>query len=278
MTWDLASRLIAVDARTAGDIDPDEAARLIARSAAAEPTGVLLWPSPRGRQILDRLPAELPIVAVLPDLAKLLSDAAEQGAPRAALGRISSGGVGAWWRLAVTGLRHLRRLAVQDFAGLLPVLIELERTAVGNRPLSGIALAAPLTDLLLAAEHRECFAHLVSFLRRQVGTRAGFETQNLGHLLARLEEWNVAADFVIGPLNARGFRMKPTAAAVEEAVRSSRISVLATEVTARGTVPLPDGVLHARSSGAAGVVVDLRDLEAERIGPLPCEGDCRFSP
>jgi hypothetical protein len=258
--WRPASRLIAVDARAAGGIEPDDAARLVTGAMAAEPTGLLLWPSKQVRQILARLPAHVPVVAVLPDLAKLLSDAVEQGPVRAALGRAAAGGIAAWWRLGLTGLRNVRAIAAQDFAGLVPVLIELERAALGGRALSGIALAAPLTDLLLAAGHRDCFAHIVTFLRRQVGTQAGFETQNLGHLLARLDSWDISPDFVIGPLNGRGFRMKPSTAAVLEAVRASATAVLATEVCARGTVPLSEGVAYVRKHGAAAAVITLDEL------------------
>ena len=200
-------------------------------------------------------------MAVLPDLAQLLRDVAERGAFRAAGSRLAPGGFPACWRLARTGLRHLADLGRQDFRGIVPVLIELERARAGRATLEGVALAAALTDLLLAAGHAECLAHLVSFLRRS-GTRAGFETQNLGHLLPRLGSWGVAPDFVIGPLNARGFRMKPTPSAVLEAVHRSQTPVLASEVSAAGTVPLADAVAYAYRYGAAGVVIATEELAA----------------
>jgi hypothetical protein len=263
----LPTRLVAVDGGGASDaIEPATAAQLVARAIAAEPGAVLLRPSPRARAILAQLPLHVPVVAVLPDMPQLLRDGAERGMLRAALARIAAGGIGAWSRLAVTGLRHLRGVARQDLSGILPVLIELERAGLGATRLHGVALAAPLTDLLLAAGHADCLAHLVAFLRRQVGTRAGFETLNLGHLLPRLAAWAVAPDFVIGPLNPRGFRMKPSAAAVLQAVRESGTPVLASEVSAAGTVPLADGIAHARTHGAAGVVLALGDLAAEGSG------------
>jgi hypothetical protein len=256
-------RLVAIDADTMEGVESDETARRILGALAAEPSAVLFRPSERGRQVLTSLSEDIPVVAVLPDLPKLMRDAAERGAVQAALGRVAGTGIRTWWRLAMTGLRHAGRVARQDLEGLLPVLIELERAALAGKQLRGIALAAPLTDLLLTAGHRDCLAHVVAFLRDQVGTLAGFETLNLGHLLTRLDAWGVTPDFVIGPLNPRGFRMKPSQQAVRAAVRASPIPVLASEVTAGGTVLLADGTAHARECGAAGVVLTLRDIAGE---------------
>lgn len=264
--WHPPRRLVALDTDGAATaIEPQAAAHLVARALADEPGAVLLRPSARARAMLAALPT-VPVVAVLPDMPQLLRDAAERGALRAALGRIASGGWRAWVRLAVTGLRHLRGIAGQDFRGIVPVLIELERAGLGDTALHGVALAAPLTDLLLAAGHGDCLAHVVAFLRHQVGTRAGFETLNLGHLLPRLAAWGVAPDFVIGPVNARGFRMKPSAAAVLEALRVSTTPVLANEVSAGGTLPLADGIAYALGHGAAGVVIALSELAAAGSG------------
>lgn len=253
--WAPPRQLVAID----GDAtDGSRASRLVAAAVGGEPDGVLIRPSAGTRAALGDL-AGMPVVAVLPDLAQLLRDVAERGAPRAAGSRLAAGGIPGCWRLVRTSLRHLADLARYDFRGIVPVLIELERGRAGRSTPHGVALAAPLTDLLLAAGYAECLAHLVSFLRSS-GTRAGFETQNLGHLLPRLASWGVAPDFVIGPLNPRGFRMKPTPAAVLEAVAGSATPVLASELSAARTVPLPDAIAYARQHGAAGVVVSPGDV------------------
>jgi hypothetical protein len=253
--WSPPRRVVALDGAL-----PDAAAtrRHVAEALGDEPGAVLVRPAARTRALLAELPG-VPVVAVLPDLAQLLRDVGERGAPRAAASRLVAGGIAGLWRLARTGLRHVRDLARQEFRGIVPVLIELERGGVGGARPEAVALAAPLTDLLLAAENAECLAHVVSCLRRS-GVRAGFETQNLGHLLPRLMSWGVEPDFAIGPLNARGYRMKPTPSAVLDAVRRSATPVLASEVTAAGTVPLAEAVAQARERGAAGVVLSLGEL------------------
>jgi hypothetical protein len=258
--WRIPPRLIAVDGG-GRDAMPAAAAAALIAGAATRDAGILLRPSPRADAILTALPPPAAVIAVLPDVAQLLRDAGQQGAPRAALHRLGRGGLAAAARLFTTGITHVRQLAAQDFSGLVPALIALERAGLGNVPLDAIAVAAPLTDLLLAAGHREALAHLVAFLRRS-GVRAGFETLNLGHLLARLHAWSIATDFVIGPVNARGFRMKPSPDAVLAGLRGSLIPVIASEVTAMQTCPLEEAVTWARAHGATSAVVTIADLAA----------------
>src|SRR5262245_20403388 len=86
---------------------------------------------------------------------------------------------------------------------------------------------------------------VVRFVRRRMG--AALETLNLGHLLARLDAWGVAPDFVLGSVNPRGIRMKPSPDSVIAALRASPTPVIAREVTAGGTIPLAAGLEHARS-------------------------------
>ena len=256
-------RLVALDGRAAQTLEAAAAARLVTGALASEPGGVLVRPSPRTRAILAALPDRPPVVAVLPDMAQLLRDVAEHGALGTARARLGSAGPGAWLRIASTGLRHAAAVARQDFEGIVPVLIELERAGLRGAALAGVVLAAPLTDLLLAAGHDDCLAYIVRFLRRQVKTRAGFETLNLGHLLARLAARGLVPDFVLGPVNPCGFRMKPSADAVLAAIRRSAAPVLATEVSAGGALALADGVAYARAHGAAGVVVTLDEASGQ---------------
>lgn len=255
--WRPPPRLIDVDEPGCA---PELAARLVQAALDAEPGAVLVRPSPTVRAVLAALPRGVPAVAVLPDMPQLLRDASERGPARAVLARMAGGGVAAWWRLAATGVRHVRALAAQDFSGIVPVLIELERAGLEHTRVVGVALAAPLTDLLLAAGHADCLSHVVRFVGDRLGTAAGFETHNLGHLLRRLQAWGATADFVLGPFNQRGHRMKPSPAAVRGAVRATSIPVCATEVSAGGTIPVAAAVAFARSSGAASVVVTLADL------------------
>jgi hypothetical protein len=122
-------------------------------------------------------------------------------------------------------------------------------------------VAAPLTDLALAGRHRRFFERLCRFVRGRFGGSAGFETRNLGTLLDALDEWKVAPDFVIGPVNPRGLLMKPSPSEALASLRRTGVTVLAQELRAGGCVPLAEGARYALESGARGLVADLVDLD-----------------
>ena len=94
-----------------------------------------------------------------------------------------------------------------------------------------------------------------------IGTAAGFETRNLGLLLERLEAWQSAPDFVIGPVNPLGFMMKPSPTETLEALKTTRIPVLAKVLRAGGLCTLEAGAAFARAHGATGLAPDLVDLD-----------------
>src|SRR5262249_338921 len=182
-----------------------------ARAALGGAAGVVLVrPATASRDVLERLPPGASLAAVLPDMPQLVREVADRGAINAALRRLRRGGLGASLQLADTVLRNLLAVARQDFRGIVPVLIALDRARLGAAALQVVVLAAPLTDLLMAAGHRTGLAHVVRFIRGRLGAQAALETLNLGHLLPRLDAWGVAPDFVVGPVNPRGFRMKPS--------------------------------------------------------------------
>ena len=257
--------LVSLESTDTGrSLEPRDALARASAALGGVPGVALVRPSTASREVLERMPPGVSLAAVLPDMARLAREVADRGAITAALGRLRRGGLGSSLRLADTVLRNFPAVARQDFRGIVLVLMALDRAGLGAAALQAVVLAAPLTDLLLAAGHGACLAHVVRFVRRRMGAQAGLETLNLGHLLPRLDAWGVAPDFVIGPLNPRGFRMKPSAASVVAALRGSPTPVVASEVTAGGTVPLAAGLDHARSVGAAGVVVTLDDLAPAR--------------
>jgi hypothetical protein len=236
------------------------AARLDAvRAAGAD--ALCASPAEELRAALDRLAAPFPVVAVLPNMPRYVRDASDLGLVGAALRRLRAAGPATALRVARTAAAHAVPIVRGEFAGLLPVLLELERAGFRRRAVRAVVLAAPLTDLLLAAGNAAFFRRHVAFVRRALGVPAGFDTLNLGHLLARFAAWDVAADFVVGPLNARGFLMKPSPAEVVAAVAAARVPVLARYVTAGGVLPAGDGVAWAEAHGAAGVVLDLAEID-----------------
>ena len=251
-------RMLAITARYN---DAETLAVTLSKALAAGAEGVLVSPSQPLRAALAELKETVPIYALLPNVPEYVRDSSDLGLVGAALKRVRRASPATLARLGFTGLSHALAVLRSDFTGMVPLLLELEAAALGARDLRAVVLAAPLTDLALAGRHRSFFEHYGRFVRGRFGAAAGFETHNLGHLLTRLREWRITPDLVVGPINPRGLLMKPSSDELLEALRASKVPVLAKEVRAAGTVPLIEGARFALDHGALGVVADLVDLE-----------------
>lgn len=147
-----------------------------------------------------------------------------------------------------------------DLATRVLPRIEREATQFKAKALRGIVISSVATDLALAANQPKFIERIVRFAR---GKRwlVGFETRNLGHLIARLGAWGMDPDMVLGPVNPRGVGMMPDTASVLVALRSSPVKVIATELRAGGMVALHEGAAWARHHGAYGVCAELVDMD-----------------
>jgi len=240
--------------------DPKALERVFRGALEAGADGVLVAPTAEGRAAVAAMGASLPVFAHVPDVPSFVRDSTELGLPGTALKRLKGAPPATMIKHGLTGMSHATGVLKGDFIGMVPIMLELELAALAARDLRAVILSATLTDLVLGGGHRFLFAHLVPFIRQRFGAMAGFETHNLGHLLARLREWGVQPDLVIGPLNPLGFMMKPSPGEVLAELDATGLPVLAKEITAGGTVSLEDGARFARSHGTQGVVVDLVDL------------------
>jgi len=136
----------------------------------------------------------------------------------------------------------------------------VERAGLSVR---GIAVAAAATDLAVAANQPRFFERVVRFAHQRRWL-VGFETRNLGHLLARAATWELledVPDFVVGPVNPRGVGMTPNAERTLAEIKTSKLKVIACELRAGGLVPLDEGAAYARRHGAWGVCPELVEMD-----------------
>lgn len=251
-------RLIEMNVRTQ---EPEALAVTLSKAIDAGAEAVLVAPSPQLRAALAELQRRVPLLAVLPTrewheeleldpgLAPLL-DRARARAP-----------AGARVRGAFTALARLPGVMRGDWAALLPLLIELETARLPRGELAGVVVSAEVADAALATRNAKLFARATEFVHRRYAVPVGFETRNLGVMIERLHEWDVAPDFVVGPVNPSGYGMKPNAPETLSAIARRGIPVLATELRAGGRIDLSEGVAYARSHGVHGLAPDLVDLD-----------------
>jgi hypothetical protein len=148
-----------------------------------------------------------------------------------------------------------------SFVKRLPVLAEIELAAAPRGTLRGVVLDAWFTDLALAAGNRLLFERFSGFVHARYRASAGYETRNLGVLLARLREWGVRPDFVLGPVNASGLMMRPSPAELLVELARAEVPVVARELCAGGMDTLENGARFARERGAHGLAPDLAEMD-----------------
>jgi len=251
-------RLLEVVARYR---EPESLAVTLAKAAAVPVDGVFTCSTPALRAALAELQSVVPLIVVLPAVSEY--ERQELGAaiePVIEASRARARG-SARLRARFAGLMRPALFARDDYAWRLPVLIESELAGLPRRSVRGIVLDAWFTDLALAAGNRRLFESYTRHAQRRLGVQAGFETRNLGTLLARLREWGVAPDFVAGPINPSGLLMKPSPEELLAEVRRAGVPVLARELCAGGVDSLDVAAEFALAHGAHGLAPDLTEMD-----------------
>ena len=232
----------------------------LSKAVEAGVDGILAALTPPLRAALAELPKPVPIYAVVPVLSEYDRVELEPGFEEAiAKGRGRAGASGNA-RASVSEVFRPALFYHGNLAQRLPVLIDLERSDIPNGELRGLVLDAWFTDLALAAGNRRLFEAWCRQVRRR-RLAAGLETRNLGHLLARLDEWGIRPDLVVGPVNPSGLLMKPTPDELLVALARTEIPVVACELCAGGVDPLDVGARFARDHGATGLAPDIAEMD-----------------
>ena len=229
----------------------------LVKGVAAGAEMVLAPPTQDVHEALAELPKPLPILARVPHLwpsddllwePALFHDLGDEDGKSGAK------------RAGNVAMNLLPASLASDLASRVLPRMEREATQFKAKALRGIVVSSVATDLALAANQPRFIERVVKFAR---GKRwlVGFETKNLGHLIDRLKKWEVAPDFVLGPVNPRGVGMMPDAATVLRLLHASPVKVIATELRAGGMIALHEGADWARHHGAWGLCAELVDMD-----------------
>ena len=201
----------------------------------------------------------MPVYAVLPTLTEHERQELAPGIESVLARARAAGGLARGARLKFGGMLKPALFYSGDWVARMRMMIESEAAPIRRRDLAGVVLDAWLTDLALATGHRKLFESFCRIVGRTGA--AGFETQNLGTLLARLREWGIRPDLVVGPVNPRGLMMKPSAGEVLEEMTRAECAVVAKDVRAGGAIKLDEGARFALDHHAFGLAPDLAEME-----------------
>ncbi len=251
-------RLLEVVARYR---EPESLAVTLAKAVAARVDGVLTCSTPALRAALAELDMEVPLYVVVPSVSEY--ERQELGAGIEPVIDASRARARAWSRIgaSLAGMTRPALFGRGDFAWRLPVLIQTELIGLPKRTVRGVVLDAWFTDLALAADNRRMFESVTKQVRGRLHMAAGFETRNLGTLLARLREWELTPDFVVGPINPSGLLMKPSPEELLAEVQRGGVPVIARELCAGGVDSLDAAAEYARERGAHGLAPDLTEMD-----------------
>jgi hypothetical protein len=212
-------------------------------------------------RLLERLPRRrFTVLAVVPNLydeARLLN---EQGPASVVAARFR--GVGAWPRLAWMGetLAVVPRLVRRDPLALLHHLFALDLLRFHRVPLSGVVLAAPITDTALAAGGVELLERFVTWVRTRYRVTPILATRNFGWLVRTLRSRATMQPTLLAPFNSQGLMMHPDQAACEVELAGYVGSVLADERLGDGLVEPAEAFRYLSTRGGQfeGAVVGVR--------------------
>ena len=251
-------RLLEVVARYR---EPESLAVTLAKAVAAQVDGVFTCSTPALRAALAELSTAVPLYVVLPAVSEY--ERQELGAGLEPVIESSRNRARGAARLGarLAGLWRPAMFARGDYAWRLPVLIESELAGLPRKSVRGVVLDSWFTDLALAAGNKRMFESFARYVRRRLHMTAGLETRNLGALLAQLREWDIAPDFVAGPLNPSGLLMKPSPEELLAEVRRGHVPVVARELCAGGVDSLDAAAEFAYAHGAYGLAPDLTEMD-----------------
>ena len=251
-------RLLEVVARYR---EPESLAVTLAKAVAAKVDGVFTCSTPALRAALAELSSEVPLYVVLPSVSEY--ERQELGAgiePVIDASRARARG-SARMAAQLAGLWRPAMFARGDYSWRLPVLIESELAGLPRRSVRGVVLDAWFTDLALAAGNKRMFESFTRHVRKRLHLSAGLETRNLGTLLAQLREWDIAPDFVAGPVNPSGLLMKPSPEELLAELRRGFVPVVGRELCAGGVDSLDAAAEFAYSHGVHGLAPDLTEMD-----------------
>jgi len=182
---------------------------------------------------------------------------------------ISSGTVYAGWkrfrrlsfaykaRVFARALFHPRSVLQKDFRVLFPIMLEMELARFAPHRPNLVFLHAQMTDLFLATGARGLFEIFSKVVRSEFGAEPALETNNFHALTKALALWKLPIAAIAAPLNAKGFSMRPSKAACEEAIDHCEMPIYARDITAGRTLDHREAFEYASLHGAKVVILEV---------------------
>jgi hypothetical protein len=143
----------------------------------------------------------------------------------------------------------------KDYMSLAISMLKLEVAPFDKISIKGLLLHNVITDLLLSLQISEGFETYVDFVRTKLHMKPGFITLNLPMLVQNLDEWNVKSEYIMTPINPKGYDMNPSKEQVETTLKSYKREIIAMNVLGGGAFSVKDSYEYLKSYHINNVVV-----------------------
>ena len=120
------------------------------------------------------------------------------------------------------------------------MLIDVEMKIFKGLNIKVVFLQNIVTDLLLGYEVKEIFFSYCEYIRKKYNALPGLITQNMPHLLSKLNEWNIKEVVICSSFNKIGYLMSPDVNSYIEASKNNNsqdYQLIAMSTLASGAIP-----------------------------------------
>lgn len=128
----------------------------------------------------------------------------------------------------------------KDVIKMMQMLIDVEMKIFKGLNIKVVFLQNIVTDLLLGYEVKEIFSAYCEYIRKKYNALPGLITQNMPHLLSKLNEWNIKEVVICSSFNKIGYLMSPDVNSYIEASKNNNsqdFQLIAMSTLASGAIP-----------------------------------------
>ena len=128
----------------------------------------------------------------------------------------------------------------KDAIKMMQMLIDAEMKMFKGLDVKVIFLQNIITDLILGYDIKEVFVEYCEHIRRKYKALPGLITQNMPHLLNKLNEWDIKEVVVCSSFNKIGYLMSPNVESYIEASKTNNpaeYQLMAMSTLASGAIP-----------------------------------------
>ena len=226
--------------------------------------GVRTFTTSNNEQIMDALKEfkhrdEMTLLPVIPNAYEYARDSTDKGVLGTILHKAKHIDLYRKVRLGLRALTKIHGILSKDMVTLLTNLMDFELSTFRSYNIKGVILHGQVTDLALSSNNKEILNVYINLIQEQYNVTPIVATHNFGLLLRKLKEWNLKIP-VMGPVNKKGFMMKPSQNEVLKLIEETDSYIIAKKVMAGGRLPPEEALPFLLGKNIGSVVMGIGAL------------------